>query len=491
MASLILPAETSSDDEQVEEQSQETHLSIDATQTMFDSPDDDIYDVGSSVANRRSIELECDLNEEHENESEHDKNTNTVTSTGQVPMSQSEESEANQSTLKKPKKRCRKYIRLESETEKSTDKEDVIDETQGSSRTSKLSTIKKEEAEMKKTIAVLGKTVKENKAKGKPPAKQYKSNRPKSIVWSEGGFDYPIIDGKKDLKKAQCGQCRAILKKCSGTTNLRLHLMSKHKEFWKKLNAEKPDQPKLSAYLDQTKQWPRGSSNALKYDKYLAKFVIKNHLSLSIVKCDWLKKLCVPNYKLPGRTYFTDTILKNMYEETLGKVKDIFKDLKNIGVQVDHYTSSQHLPYANVCVSYLDSDFQMQNVSLGTFGYEDGHHSDEIYSSMEGEHGIVQKMFSGNPNRIYTTDTTNSMSSAFENKPNIAWFGCFAHILHLLVKQGLMVTEVAQLLTQLHAITSYFHKSPKSNILLKDNATWLGFPDLSVKTKSGCPTRWN
>ena len=208
MASLILPPETSSDDEQVEEQSQETHLSIDATQTMFDSPDDEIYDVGSSVANRRSIELECDLNEEHENESEHDKNTNTVTSTGQVPMSQSEESEANQSTLKKPNKHSRKYIRLESETEKSTDKEDVIDETQGSSRTSKLSTIKKEEAEMKKTIALLGKTVKENKAKGKPPAKPDKTTHYTSPVWGKDAFHYQNVDGIVNKKIVVCGQCK-------------------------------------------------------------------------------------------------------------------------------------------------------------------------------------------------------------------------------------------------------------------------------------------
>ena len=99
---------------------------------------------------------------------------------------------------------------------------------------------------------------------------------------------------------------------------------------------------------------------------------------------------------------------------------------------------------------------------------------------MEGEDGIVHKMLSGNPNRVYTTDTTACMSSAFQNKPDIGWFGCFAHILHLLVKQGMLVPEVGQLLSRLHAITSYFHKSPKSNILLKDNAKWLGFPEFSV-----------
>ena len=107
------------------------------------------------------------------------------------------------------------------------------------------------------------------------------------------------------------------------------------------------------------------------------------------------------NYILPSCTYFTDTTLKTIFNETETKVKYIFLNLTNVGVQLDHYTSSQHLPYANVCVSYLDSDFKMHNVSLGTFGYEDGHTSDEIYSSMEGERGIIHRILSANPNRVY------------------------------------------------------------------------------------------
>ena len=108
MASKRLPAESSSDDsteenEQVEEQSQQTQLSLDATQTMYDSAEQDIYGLGPSVSNRSgSIELESDLHEEHENESEDDKNTNTVTA-GEVPMSQSEESEANRRRIKETK----------------------------------------------------------------------------------------------------------------------------------------------------------------------------------------------------------------------------------------------------------------------------------------------------------------------------------------------------------------------------------------------------
>ena len=108
---------------------------------------------------------------------------------------------------------------------------------------------------------------------------------------------------------------------------------------------------------------------------------------------------------------------------------------------------------------------------------------------MEDEGGIIQRFILANTHRVYTTDNAGSCKSAFQNKDSIAWFGCLAHILHLMIKKGLTVHEVTALLNKLHAISAFFHKSPKSNILLKENAEWLGFPQLSVLSE--VPTRWN
>ena len=77
--------------------------------------------------------------------------------------------------------------------------------------------------------------------------------------------------------------CRCVFKKHSGTTNLINHMKGSHSEFWRKINGAN-DQPKLSKCLDTPTAWKRGSYNAVKYDKYLAIFVIKNQLSLLIVK---------------------------------------------------------------------------------------------------------------------------------------------------------------------------------------------------------------
>ena len=108
---------------------------------------------------------------------------------------------------------------------------------------------------------------------------------------------------------------------------------------------------------------------------------------------------------------------------------------------------------------------------------------------MEGPEGIIKAYDLSNKNRVYTTDNVGSCKAAFEERDTNGWFGCFAHIVHLIIKAGLKVPEVSELLNKLHSITKYFHKSIHANLLLKENATWLGFPELGVKSE--CPTQWN
>ena len=86
------------------------------------------------------------------------------------------------------------------------------------------------------------------------------------------------------------------------------------------------------------------------------------------------------------------------------------------------------------------------------------------------------------------TDNASNCKAAFEGKAGITWIGCCAHTLHLIVKAGLKVHEVSDLMARLKDITSYIHSSTHAHLFLKENEEWLGFPDLTVLSE--CPTRW-
>ena len=174
------------------------------------------------------------------------------------------------------------------------------------------------------------------------------------------------------------------------------------------------------------------------------------------------------------------------YNETKEIVLNVITEYTFIGVQVDHYTASNYYPFANVCATFVDKDFQFQYVSIGTMGYDKDHTAIQIYDSMEGPDGVIATAKLSNTIRVYTTDNCASMESAFSKKQSNDCFGCYTHILHLVVKKGLQT--ISSLVNKLHALTAYIHKSSSAMLLLKDRQRYLDLPDLNVL--SDCPTRW-
>ena len=134
-------------------------------------------------------------------------------------------------------------------------------ESQQMTRIRKRLGIKKERSERRKHAKELQKIVMQRKALGVPPAKEDKQNKLTSPVWAPGAFQFKFHEGKMLKNTVVCGQCKAELSKHSGTTNMMNHLKSLHSEFWKQINEEKEDQPKLTKYFDTPKSWKIGSPN--------------------------------------------------------------------------------------------------------------------------------------------------------------------------------------------------------------------------------------
>ena len=128
-------------------------------------------------------------------------------------------------------------------------------------------------------------------------------------------------------------------------------------------------------------------------------------------------------------------------------------------------------------MSYVDEDFNLKTITLETFGYKLSHTAEDVFKSMEGTGGIIEKAKLNHTMRTYTTDNCATMEKAFENMP---WVGCFAHLLNLAVKAALKeVKRVKKLVKKLHKVTTYYNHCPGSLLLLKDNEEWLGFPNLT------------
>ena len=70
-----------------------------------------------------------------------------------------------------------------------------------------------------------------------------------------------------------------------------------------------------------------------------------------------------------------------------------------------------------------------------------------------------------------------------------SWFGCFPHTLNLVVKDALQLPEVANILSSVREISSFFKRSHKEGIALHEAQTALKLPH--HRMLRDCETRWS
>ena len=107
----------------------------------------------------------------------------------------------------------------------------------------------------------------------------------KASVWQHFGF-YEV-EGKKELDKTHtvCKLCKATLKYCGNTTNIRNHILRWHPEL-----EEKPENPVVAA--NQTTipntmaKLPMHSQRAKRITKSIAAFIAKDLRPYSVVEND-------------------------------------------------------------------------------------------------------------------------------------------------------------------------------------------------------------
>ena len=108
-------------------------------------------------------------------------------------------------------------------------------------------------------------------------------------------------------------------------------------------------------------------------------------------------------------------------------------------------------------------------MNLGTFSFKASDEARDIFNSVEGSDGIVEKYNLQKSYRFYVTDNASNCKAAFESQENIHWLGCFSHTLHLIVKVGLKVDGVRDLVACLRWMSTFFKSSGLAHLDLKDN----------------------
>ncbi|GBP82153.1 Zinc finger BED domain-containing protein 4 [Eumeta japonica] len=131
------------------------------------------------------------------------------------------------------------------------------------------------------------------------------------------------------------------------------------------------------------KLWNINDSRAQKYHYLIGEMIAIDNEPLSIVDHhEGFKRLlnnALPQYTIPGRTYFTETIIPDMYERVVRKLKNELEMAEAIAFTSDLWTSSvNNAAFLSFTGHWISENFKLNHAVLNMAHFPESHTSENI-----------------------------------------------------------------------------------------------------------------
>lgn len=330
------------------------------------------------------------------------------------------------------------------------------------------------------------------------------NSKGKSAVW--GYFSLKRKRETSDVVEnvAFCNRCKTAVKCGGGTTNLKTHLERHHKIFNISKSASKttvvssvssssaftssPDQPKVFEIFQKKQKYKPNSERAKIVTEKIARFMVKDLRPFSVVSnegfCDLVNTLD-PNYIIPSKTYFSQTVIPDMYEKVKAEVLESLSGSHTVALTTDGWTSRATESYVTITSCHITEDWCLKSFVLQTRAMPLSHTAENVSTVIK--EAIKEWGLPANP-PLVTDNAANMLAAAklIGCEPHI---GCYAHTLNLAVQKGLKVNAVSRLLGRIRRIVAYFHRSTTATAVLREKIKLLNLRQ--VKLIQDVCSRWN
>lgn len=250
-------------------------------------------------------------------------------------------------------------------------------------------------------------------------------------------------------------------------------------------------QSSVKSYIP--KKMPSTQKNRI--DFLIMKLFIKDYQPFSMVEDEGFRDLIteiLPNYEIPSRRYFSETILDNLYETATNELKEKLVTVKGVCITTDHWTSSANESYMGVTVHYIDQEFNMCSNLLECIRFEGSHTASAIAEELHrivNNWGLISKVL------ITLTDNASNVTSAVEKVLLWKHYGCFAHKLNLVVQSALTLngnenTIVNGLIKKVKNIVAHFKRSSQATEKFLKMQLQMGSKS-PLRLIQDVVTRWN
>ncbi|XP_030760299.1 zinc finger BED domain-containing protein 4-like [Sitophilus oryzae] len=193
-----------------------------------------------------------------------------------------------------------------------------------------------------------------------------------------------------------------------------------------------------------------------------------------------LMSICAPEYKIPSRKYFSNSLIPAKFEEICQDVKNTLSEQAlSVCITTDAWTSSVNDSYCALTAHYINEHFEMKTVLLDCSVFKDSHTAENLAE-------YITKMVS--EWLISESDNASNITSAVTNILKWKHYGCYAHKLNLVVQDALR--HVKDVLMKVKAIVTYFKRSNAATRKLVTYQEQIGIKQ-PKKLLQDVVTRWN
>ncbi|XP_070583142.1 LOW QUALITY PROTEIN: E3 SUMO-protein ligase ZBED1-like [Erythrolamprus reginae] len=184
--------------------------------------------------------------------------------------------------------------------------------------------------------------------------------RAQSRYWTFFGFQGDVCGRILDKSKIICKLCGVRLSYSGNTTNLRQHLVYKHRcEYNQLVGTQVATLAKGMAGPGEfgTPRLPAPGRTT----RAVADFIVLDLMPVEVVEGEGFGQMLAvldPNYKPPEAAALAHTVLKHMYTQVKGKIWELVRALPQCSISLDVWHHSSTLTYLTLTVHYVDDCFE-------------------------------------------------------------------------------------------------------------------------------------
>ncbi len=276
-----------------------------------------------------------------------------------------------------------------------------------------------------------------------------KKNPTKSAVWACFGYTADSSDAAESPVCRLCWKNRVCKRVSSGggnTSNLFSHLQHHHpQEFLavknqgaKQQGTKKKDSPSPAPALKQTSladtsKYSRSSHRWRVVTDAVTYCLAKDMMPLYSVEKDGFRRLIQvldSRYELPGRKYFSQVAIPQLYSRTRDSVLDELKNLKYFSATTDLWSSSTMEPYISLTVHFITEEWRLDSKCLQVLFIPEDHTGKNLAEALK----LSLEQWSLQQDSLVAITTDNG-SNVILASQILGWrrLSCFGHNLHLAV----------------------------------------------------------